>query len=176
MKNEIDNSDNTKEDKNDFILKENLNFYENKHIPCNQYEKKLEIKGDKGNLNNETNPFLKAQKLINNCNIDIDINKIKNIEESDDEKEIEDRKNKEYKELLLDSKFIEKEELVGDLTKKTKNFCYKYNIYGNKKFYLMSNYKNLDKYEKLYYYCINHRTTKFSGKFTDKGYKKNFNM
>ena len=83
MKNEIDNSDNAIEDKNDFIVNENLNFYENKHISYKQYEKKFEIKGDKGNQNNETNPFLKAQKFINNSNIDIDINESKNIEESD---------------------------------------------------------------------------------------------
>ena len=62
--------------------------------------------------------------------------------------------------LLLNNELIEKDNLKCEFSKD-----YEYYLYINyevKKFYLMTKKKNINKYNSLYYYCLNYRTTKNS--------------
>ena len=74
---------------------------------------------------------------------------------------------------LINNVFIEKENII--FNNSVKNKYYQNKIYWGKNFYLMSNKNNIEKYNQLYYYCSNHRTSKFSGIF-DNNNKKNINM
>ena len=151
-------------------------------------------------LNNETNPFIIANNLINKqnskdnneyknnlenkMNPNNTNNDIKNTKEIDLTKETEKNKfnykpayNFDFKEEKeIDSKYIEKleeDKIIEYMTTNENNYWYKnLRIYG-KKFFQMTKNSVAKSSEYIIYYCHFHNTTIDSIDCTNKGYKKN---
>ena len=75
---------------------------------------------------------------------------------------------------MINGVFIEKENII--FNDSANNKYYQNIIYGGKKFYLMTNKNNIEKCKQLYYYCSNHRTSKFSGIFDNNNKKKRISI
>ena len=128
-----------------------------------------EYRNESGSLNNKNNPLIKAQKPPK------EENKDKEMKDGKDEKntgsiekstKINDMNYLSY----INDLFIEKENLIE--IEDDKNIqVYRNLIYGGKKLYLMTNVKYLKKYKNAYYYCTNHRISKFSEIYEEKGKK-----
>ena len=57
-----------------------------------------------------------------------------------------------------------------------KKIYYRKLEFSGKKFYLSTKKEELEKNRDMYYYCVNHRTTKTSEKIDNKGNKKRINI
>ena len=129
-----------------------------------------EYRNESGSLNNKNNPFIKAQKPQKEENKD---NEIKDDKEEKNTGSIEkSTKINDMNYLLyINDLFIEKENLI-EIEDDKNIHVYRKLIYGGKKFYLMTSVKDLKKYKNAYYYCTNHRTSKFSEIYEEKGKKR----
>ena len=77
-------------------------------------------------------------------------------------------------EKLIDKLFIAEYDLIG--SKNTDKYCYQKIKYANKIFYMTYSPKLALQYSNIYYYCSNHRTTKFSTEYDSKGNKIRINI
>ena len=169
------------EDKNTIECKENedeikIFFESNKNIKeKDNFEKGVKLNkycDINSNLNNELNPFINTENKSKKLDEDIILSDETEIKNNNDSKK--DEKDITTEKILINDLFIEKENLVCEFSKG--NECYQYIIYGGKKFYLMTKKNDISKYNNLYYYCLNHRTTKNSEIYTSKNIKKKISI
>ena len=165
-KNITEDKDNDEEMKKLFESNTNINENDNfeKGVKFNKY---CDINS---NLNNELNPFINPEN--NSIKLDEDIILLDETEINNNNKSKKNKKDNTSQNLLINDLFIEKENLICEFSKD--NRCYQYINYGGKKFYLMTKKSDISKYNNLYYYCLNHRTTKNSEIYTSKNNKKKF--
>ena len=127
----------------------------------------VDIKEDYGN------PFIKANNAQIKENKDKDNVDEENLENFTDKEQEEKTYNNRR---LLDSKFIECSDIIGDRTKKTTDYYFQHIVYANKKYIIDYTKKEGIKRDTIYYYCKTHKSTTLSNEFTKKGYKKKLNL
>ena len=86
--------------------------------------------------------------------------------------DIKKTKNRDQQTNIIDEKYLTKINEVVEV-----DFSYFKNLlFQDKKYYLITKKDDISKYNNLYYYCNNHRTTKTSEKLDAKGHKERINI
>ena len=71
---------------------------------------------------------------------------------------------------IKEAKVVDKKSIILNSNKNDENAAYEYSItFLGKKYYRMTNKKDIELYDNIYYYCTNHRTLKNSNERNSKG-------
>ena len=180
------NFENTFDEEEDLLLNKEIQLINEEDIVINndisseesKEEDNTEESQDKKDINNRRIILYKSLKKedINRTNYQ----EIKQFKKKDKKMkyeiplyiDIKKTKNRDSQTNIIKEIYLTKINKVED-----ENFTYFKNlIFQEKKFYLITKKDDISKYNNLYYYCSNHRTTKTSEKLDLEGHKERINI
>lgn len=106
-------------------------------------------------FDNDNSNDTKEENIKNNNKLEVDYSNFEN-------------KNTELNKLYITE--------IDKLKDNNENIYYKHIIYANKKFYILSNNKQIKYLDHIIYSCNKHNTTKYSGLFNPNGSKKKYHF